>query len=90
MSASKNLKVKEFLPNVTVWFWNPHAFIAEPLAPTSCGPVQGIALLCGKSDNAAPASTKKCIPVDLSLSWMKFTVDTVCEVAVVLTWMGVG
>ena len=84
-SANKYLKVKELLPNVTVRFWNPHAFIAEPLAPTRRGPVQGIVLLWGKSDNAAPVSTKNCIPVDLSWSWMKFTAGTVCEVAVELT-----
>ncbi len=84
-SANKNLKVKELLPNVTVRFWNPHAFIAEPLAPTRRGPVQGIVLLWGKSDNAAPVSTKNCIPVDLSWSWMKFTEEKVAEVAMALT-----
>ena len=89
-SANKNLKVKEFLPNVTVRFWNPHAFIAEPLAPTRRGPVQGIVVLWGKSDNASPVSTKNCILVDLSWSWMKFTVETVCEVAMALTGIGAG
>ncbi len=70
-SANKKLKVKELLPNVTVRFWNPHAFIAEPLAPTRWGPVQGIVLLWGKSDNAEPVSTKNCIHVVLSVNCMK-------------------
>ncbi len=71
-------------------FGTPTHFIEEPLAPTRRGPVQGIVLLWGKSDNAAPLSTKNCIPVDLSWSCMKFTVETVCEVAMALTGMGAG
>ena len=48
-------------------FKMPHAFIAELLAPTRWGPEHGIELLWGKSNNAAPVSTKNCILVDFKL-----------------------
>ncbi len=69
MSASKNLKVKVSLPNVTVGFWNPRDFIAEPLVPTSCG--HQALCFCG-----AKATTLPQCPLKIAYLWF-YLYDTV-------------